>query len=144
MSTIICESWEIFSSKLRTVIFCKKLGLSTFSSTRRMSIGKKIPISDFNADLNFDNKLLKIEQRSWKIVITDSALFFSNDKQRYCLMALRNLNKGKRETLRHLNFITEIWESSCDKSKPRNETTTVSNKTNNGQLTGLPTAKKIN
>lgn len=55
-------------------------------------MGKNIPISDFNPDLNFDNKLIKIEHWSWKIAITDNALFFNNDKQRYCLIALRNLH----------------------------------------------------
>ena len=61
-------------------------------------MGKKIPISSFSPDLYFDNKLMKIEHRSWKIVITDSALFFNNDKQRNCFIALRNLQpKGKIE-----------------------------------------------
>lgn len=59
-------------------------------------MGKKIPISSFSPDLYFDNKLMKIEHRSWKIVITDNALFFNNDKQRNCFIALRNLQpKGK-------------------------------------------------
>lgn len=93
MSTIICGSWQIVSNKLRTVIFCKKLGWSTFSSIRKTSMGKKIPTSSFNIDLNLDNKPMKIEQSSWKILITDNALFFNSDKQRYCLIAPRNLHK---------------------------------------------------
>lgn len=90
---ISCGSWEIFSSRLRTVIFCIKRGWSIFSRTRRISIGKKIPISAFNPDLNLVNKLMNIEHRSWNMVITDSALFFSNDKQRNCLIILRKLQQ---------------------------------------------------
>ena len=72
-------------------------------------MGKKIPISSFSPDLNFDNKLMKIEHRSWKIIITDNALFFNNDKQRNCFIALRNLhpkgtNKEEEEEDRKENI----------------------------------------
>ena len=91
ISTMIRESWLILSKKFRTVIFCKKLGWLTFSSTRRTSMGKNIPISSFNPDLNLTNNIIKMEHWSWKIAITDNAVFFISDKHRNCLIVLRNL-----------------------------------------------------
>lgn len=60
MSMIRFGSWQMFSSKLSTVIFCTKLGWRTFSRTRRTSIGKNIPTSDFIPDLYFRSKVVKI------------------------------------------------------------------------------------
>jgi len=65
-------------------------------------MGKKIPISAFNPDLNLDNKLIKIEHRSWKIVITDKALFFNKDKHKNCLIMFRNLQE-KVKRISNLN-----------------------------------------
>lgn len=92
ISIITWGSLHIFSRKFRTVIFCKKLGWRTFSRTLKISIGKNIPISSFKPDLNLDIRLIKMEHNNWKTLIVDKALFFNNDKQRYCLTASRYLH----------------------------------------------------
>lgn len=38
-----------------------------------------------------------MEHKSWKTLIADMALFFNKDKQRYCLIASRYLNKQKKK-----------------------------------------------
>lgn len=34
---------------------------------------------------------MKMEQESWKTIISVEALFFNNDRHKYCLMAPKNL-----------------------------------------------------
>lgn len=112
MSTKICESTQSFSRNRSTIIFCWKLGWATFSKTLRTIIGKNTPISAFNPALNLDTRLMKMEQESWKTIISVEALFFNNDRHKYCLMAPKNLvhhdhiEKNRKFDIRH--FIS--WE----------------------------------
>jgi len=42
------------------------------------------------------------------MAIADRALFFNNDKQRYCLMALRNLHRVKEKYRCHEQLLSII------------------------------------
>jgi len=57
---------------------------------------------------------MKMEHQSWKMFIVDRTLFFNNDKQRYYLMALRNLHRVKEKYRCHDHIIINNIEKEKD------------------------------